>query len=95
MKVPIVSRSEYIIYLENFSDRLWLHTDVFKWTPTVYREFVYHLDVIEFLIKQPIYAFVEDSNPKLKKFLSIVGFKFDEKCETNEGEPADIYIRSK
>jgi hypothetical protein len=94
MKVPVVNREDYILYLEYWDDTWWFHTDVNRWTANVFRNYVYHLDLLQHLLNQDLYAIVVD-DPKLAKFGKIIGFNFLEHRNTVDGNIADIYIRSK
>jgi hypothetical protein len=94
MKVPVVNRQEYTLYLEHWKDKFWFHTDIHSWTPDVYRSYIYHLDLMQHLLDKDLYAVVVD-DPKLAKFGKIIGFEFLEHRNTVDGNIADIYIRSK
>lgn len=93
-KTPVVIREDYTMYLECWEDQLWFHTDVHRWTPDVYRSFIYHLDVMQHLFNKDLYAVIVDDS-KLAKFSKIIGFTFLEHRDTVNGSTADIYIRSK
>jgi hypothetical protein len=82
------------MYLEDWEGFHWFHVDVHRWTPTVYREFVYHLDLLQWLIQDHLFAVV-DNDPKLAKFGSKIGFEFLEQRKAKEGHTVDIYFRSK
>ena len=94
MKVPVVNREDYTLYLEHWEDEFWFHTDVRRWTPDIFRSYVYHLDLMQHLLNKDLYAIVVD-DPKLAKFGKIIGFNFLEHRNTVDGNIADIYIRSK
>jgi hypothetical protein len=94
MKVPVVVRPDYTMYLESWEGLSWFHTDVHSWTPNVYREYVYHLDLLQWLLDDHLYAVV-DNDPKLAKFGSKIGFEFLETKPAKDGRDVDIYFRSK
>ena len=40
MKVPVVLRDDYTMYLELHEAALWFHTDVHKWSQEVKKDFI-------------------------------------------------------
>ena len=82
------------MYLECWEDEFWFHSNVYKWSPNIYRNYIYHLDVMQHLLNKNLYALVLNDS-KLEKFSKIVGFTFLEQRNTIDGNKADIYIRSK
>ena len=54
---------------------LWFHTDVFKWTPEVKKEYLKDLEVLQNLISVPLVAMLDEDNNKLIKFAEAIGFK--------------------
>ena len=70
IKIPVVQCPEYTIYLEPFYDRVWVHTDVFKWTASVKRKFIQELNSIP----GPLYAMsVTKDGAKRNKFIESLG----------------------
>ena len=70
MKVPVINRVHYVIYLEPFCDRVWVHTDIFKWTPEVKRQFIQDLNSFP----GPLYALSEtEGGEKRNKFIEFLG----------------------
>ena len=63
------------MYLELYSNMLWFHTDVFKWTPEVKKEYLKDLDVLQHLVTVPLAAMLDEDNSKLIKFAETIGFK--------------------
>ena len=93
MKTPVVQRPDYIMYLEYALDMFWLHTDVFRWTPEVKKDYVRDLDVLQDLLSVPIYGMVD--NPKLGKFGKTIGFKFLSIYKGIDGNDYEVYTRSR
>lgn len=94
IKVPVVARPEYTMYLEHWEGIHWFHTDVHKWTPNVVRDYVYQLDLLQWLVNDHLYAVV-DNDPKLAKFGGKIGFEYLETRQAKDGHEVDIYFRSK
>lgn len=92
MKLPVVQRPEYIMYLEYANDMFWLHTDVWKWTAEVKKDFVRNLDRLQDLLNVPIYGLVD--NEKLGKFGETIGFIFLQFIKGNDGNVYKVYSRS-
>jgi len=92
VKFPVVQRPEYIMYLEYAFDMFWLHTDVFKWTAAVKKDFVRNLDRLQDLLNSPIYGMVDNS--KLGKFSKSIGFVFHSLVRGNDNNVYEVYSRS-
>jgi len=94
IKVPVVNRRDYTMYLELYSNMLWFHTDVFKWTPEVKKKYLKDLDVLQHLVTVPLVALVEETDKKLAKFGKSTGWTKFNKLTLNEIK-YDVYTRSK
>jgi hypothetical protein len=94
VKVPVVNRRDYTMYLELYSNMLWFHTDVFKWTPEVKKEYLKDLDVLQNLVTVPLVALVEETDKKLAKFGESTGCTNFNKLTLNDTK-YDVYTRSK
>jgi hypothetical protein len=73
---------------------LWFHTDIFKWTPEVKKEYLKDLDVLQNLVTVPLVALVEETDKKLAKFGLSTGWTKFNKLTLNEIK-YDVYTRSK
>lgn len=88
------------MYLELFEGHLWFHTDIFKWTAKVKREFINDLNTIQSLLPLPLLALVTEDNEKLAKFGESVGWTKGNQIMlnngvTSKGSTAYIYSWSK
>lgn len=92
IKVPVVNRVDYTMYLELHADMLWFHTDVYNWTAEVKKRFITDLNVLQTLVSVPLLAVID--NPKLAKFAKSIGFKYEEPVKGVDGNEYDIYSRS-
>jgi len=92
MKVPVVLRDDYTMFLEFFEGMLWFHTDVYKWTNEVKRNFIKDLDTLHTLVSIPLLALID--NMKLAKFAEIIGFKYEQPFKGRDNEIYQIYSRS-
>ena len=94
VKVPVVNRVDYTMYLELYEGMLWFHTDVHKWTATIKAKYLEDLNLLQYLTDVPLAALVEVTNTKLAKFGRSTGwYKFNELI-INE-KKYDVYTRSK
>jgi hypothetical protein len=73
---------------------LWFHTDIFKWTPEVKKEYLKDLDILQNLVTVPLVALVEETDKKLAKFGLSTGWTKFNKLTLNDTK-YDVYTRSK
>jgi hypothetical protein len=94
VKVPVVNRQDYTMYLELYAGMLWFHTDVHKWTSRVKAKYLEDLNLLQYLTDVPLAALVEVTDTKLAKFGRSTGwYKFNEL--TVNDKKYDVYTRSK
>ena len=94
VKVPVVNRRDYTMYLELYSNMLWFHTDIFKWTPEVKKVYIKDLEALQHLVTVPLVALVEETDKKLAKFGESTGWSKFNKLTLNDTK-YDVYTRSK
>jgi hypothetical protein len=94
LKVPVVNRQDYTMYLENFAGMLWFHTDVHKWSSEVKTKYIEDLNLLQHLVNMPLVALVEEDNKKLAKFGEVTGWKVIDKMNLNNGKVGYVYTRS-
>ena len=82
------------MYLEDFGQMLWFHTDVHKWTPTIKTKYLEDLNLLQYLVSIPIVATVKETDTKLAKFGKTVGFKYEKTFTSDDGNNYLIYSRS-
>jgi hypothetical protein len=92
MKVPVINRKDYTIFLEYFNDVHWLHTDVYKWSSKIKKQYIKELNQLQSLLSAPLYGLVD--NDKLDRFGKTIGFSFLQEAVGNDGQTYKIYIRS-
>jgi hypothetical protein len=92
MKVPVVLRDDYTMFLEFFEGMLWFHTDVYRWTNEVKKNFIKDLDTLQTLVNVPLVAMID--NIKLAKFAELIGFKYEQPLKGSNNEIYQIYSRS-
>jgi len=94
IKVPVVNRKDYTMYLELHDTFLWFHTDVRKWTPEVKIKYLQDLNLLQSLTEVPLVALVHEDDKKLAKFGKTVGFKFEQPFLGQDNRMYQIYSRS-
>ena len=94
VKVPVVNREHYTMYLELFEGMLWFHTDVRKWTSTVKAKYLEDLNLLQYLVSVPLVALVNVTDYKLAKFGKTTGWSKLNKVTFNNIE-YDVFTRSK
>jgi len=94
IKVPVVNRKDYTMYLEPCESMLWFHTDIHKWTPEVKKEYLKDLDLLQYLVAVPLVALVNVDNIKLAKFGKSTGWSKFNKVMFNNIE-YDVFTRSR
>lgn len=94
IKIPVVNREHYTMYLELFEGMLWFHTDVRKWDREVKKKYLEDLDLLQYLVSVPIVALVAQDNKKLAKFGVVTGWNKINKVVFNNIE-YDVFTRSK
>ena len=93
VKVPVVNRKEYTMYLEMYDGFLWFHTDVFKWTPATKTKYLEDLHLLQALTEVPLVALVEETDKKLAKFANKIGFEYQQPCIGQDKKMYHIYSR--
>jgi hypothetical protein len=73
---------------------LWFHTDIYRWTLEVKKQYLKDLDLLQHLVGNPLVALVEEDNIKLAKFGKSTGWTKFNKVTFNNIE-YDVFTRSK
>jgi len=82
------------MYLENYAEMLWFHTDVRKWSSKIKTKYLEDLKLLQYLVNVPIVALVEEENKKLAKFGEVTGWEKMEQINLNNGKVGYVYARS-
>ena len=94
IKVPVVNRDNYTMFLELHDNFLWFHTDVRKWTSAVKTKYLEDLNLLQHLVTIPIVALIDEQNKKLAKFARTIGFEFKQSLLGQDNKMYHIYSRS-
>lgn len=95
MKTPVVLRTNYVVYLENYQGTSFIHCDCFKWNKTIRISLVNDVDSLIKLHGCPIFAFHNIEDTKHRKFLELMNFTFysDIYCPL-DGKVRQLFVRS-
>lgn len=93
MKVPVVKRKDYIIYLEYVAEVEFVHCDIFNWSKTVKLDLLNTWEILCKLHGDPIYAYHYIGDTKHEKFLKITGFKHLKSGLSADLRPMAIYVK--
>lgn len=94
VKVPVVVRDNYVMYLELSENLLWFHTDVKRWSSEVKTKFLEDLNLLQYLTSIPVFALINQDNKKLKKFAEVIGFTQIQPYLGQDNKMYFIYSRS-
>ena len=94
IKIPVVNREHYTMYLELFEGMLWFHTDVYRWTATIKTKYLEDLNLLQYLNAVSLVAMLDQTNHKLIKFAKSVGFKYEQPFKGIDNKMYYIYSRS-
>jgi len=92
VKIPVVLRDDYTMYLELYEGMLWFHTDVRRWTNKIKKDFIKDLNTLQTLVNVPLVAMID--NIELAKFAELIGFKYEQPFKGRNNEIYQIYSRS-
>lgn len=95
IKIPVVNRENYTMYLELYEGMLWFHTDVHRWNKEVKKKYLEDLDLLQYLNAVPLVAMLDQTDNKLIKFAELIGFKYEQPFKGTDNKMYYIYSRSK
>ena len=91
-----VKTNYYTIYLENYLNRLWVHVDVLRWTPSIRKDYQIRFDRLMDKLGQVVYAInMPWDFEKRHKFMLMTGWQFYKKRKMPHGgdQNYDVYRR--
>lgn len=91
MKFVVIDRPQYVVEVEPHSFGTICHVAMkVRWTRTVKRLIFFDLARLHAAYGD-LHAFVVGDNPKLRHFLTLLGFHFDQTRLDDDGVPHDFY----
>lgn len=96
MKVPVINRQNYHVYLEAHAGILWVHCDVLKFSADVLKDMDKTWKDLVNLLQSDLYVLHDQKiNQPSKHFISRYGFyKYKDIVDKN-GNPKEIWKRDK
>lgn len=93
-KVPVLECPEYTMYLETHQKYNWFHTDVYKWTAEIKKQYIKDLNILQAQLSTFIVALIREDNKKLEKFAKSIGFEYETTIKGLDNMNHHIYSRS-
>lgn len=94
VKIPVIIRPEYIYYIEDVNGAPFMHCDVFKWSPSIWKALKKDFFTFAELHGGPLYACKEYETTGYLKFLKGLGFKLLQQMVGIKGNIIYIYYWS-
>jgi hypothetical protein len=91
LKVPVVVRDDYTIYLERFADRTWGHVDFRRWSASSLRAFVADVKMLAQLQGASLLVTHYPSDVRHGKFLSLAGATLLTTTTDHRGDPLEVH----
>lgn len=93
MKIPVIQTKEFILYLEDFDNYLFIHCDVLtKWTKEVKNNLKLWFKRLTDECGKDIFALHTPEDKKHEKFLKMFDFSYLQSIIGKDGNNYDIYI---
>ena len=95
MKIPVIQRDQYTVYLEGLSlpngdVATFVHCDIKQWSHTIKRRLTADFDALIAMRQTPVYCARHDL--KQEKFIRMFGFEFTFHVPEHQ---IDIYVMEK
>lgn len=93
MKIPFIRKNEFIIYVEDYCDSLFIHCDVLvPWSKTIKQKLLSSFNKLTKIIQQPLYALHDKQDTKHYKFLKIFNFNYLTTIIGTNNKEYEVYI---
>jgi hypothetical protein len=94
IKIPVIIRPDYVFYIELHQGFPFMHCDVFKWNPTVFKELKNDWNTFTELHGGPLFCCKEQETTGYLKFIKALGFKYYKEIISFKGSVVYIYYWS-
>ena len=94
MKTPVITSEDYIVYLELFSNNLFIHCDCFRWSKKVKTTLTKDFNTFLSVLRQPVLAIHEIEDSKHLKFLNLMGFNYLQDFTGSDNKKRQLFIRN-
>lgn len=93
MKTPVINSEDYVVYLEYYQGLTIIHCDCFKWSKQVKQSLSSDWEQLVKIHRKPIYAIHEIDDNKHLKFLSMMGFEYNNSFVGTDGKERQLFVR--
>lgn len=91
LKVPVVARADYTIWLERFADRTWGHVVFRRWSAHALRRFRDDAKLLVEMQGEPILVTHRPDDARHAKFLRLAGAKHLFTSTDRWGKPLEVH----
>ena len=93
MKTPVINSKDYIVYLEEYQGLSIIHCDCFSWSKNIKKQLITDLDVLFKIHRKHIYAIHEMEDSKHLKFITMMGFVFNNEFIGVDKKVRHLFVR--
>jgi hypothetical protein len=91
LKVPVVVRDDFTIFLERFADRTWGHVDFRRWSASALRQFRADVALLVALQGEPLLVTHYPGDVRHAKFLRLAGASLFFTSTDRNGAPLEVH----
>ena len=93
-KQPVITKKDYIVYLEFAFKMTFIHCDCFRWNKTVKTNLLKDLEKLASLRTEPLFAIHEIDDKKHLKFITMMGFKHFMDFTGADNKMRQLFVRN-
>lgn len=93
MKTPVIQSKDYTVYFENYNGLTIIHCDCYRWTKETKRSLTEDWLKLQSIHRNPIYAIHEIDDDKHLKFITMMGFEFNNDFVGVDGKQRQLFVR--
>ena len=94
MKTPVRHSEDYTVYLEYDNGLNIIHCDCYRWTKETKRSLTEDWNKLQSIHRKPIYAIHEIGDSKHLKFITMMGFTFNNAFVGIDGKQRHLFVRN-
>ena len=91
MRVPVIQSHNFDVFYEYHDGLTWIHCNVFRYNKSVKKELEMGMRLLMALRDTPLMCLHELDDIKHKKFIKMLGFKYQQTNLCHDGTIRDIY----
>lgn len=95
-RVPVIRRKTHWVWLENFSNKLWVHCEVTKWNKTTKQQMDKDWAQLMDMLNTDLYVLHNPKENKPKaKYIKWYGFNYLQDITGKDGDTYQVWFRRK